>query len=220
MNGESEFLVFGSLFLIFTGNRESGINKMITFQSKYYDSESGLYYYYHRYYDPLRGRFITEDPIGIAGGLNLYRFVNNNPVNFVDPWGLINKKYYPGTDEYANELARLITRNVGPMIQTEDAFCKWINCMAGFNVTCCRKKQGIRGYSPMGSYAGGEISHVLFKTSMNYLLKNSSNLRESSKIAVHLLSEETVIRVLKFSSKIGKFSMIGLALACAFLSVL
>ncbi len=61
---------------------------MITFQSKYYDTESGLYYYYHRYYDPKSGRFITEDPIGIAGGLNLYRFVNNNPVNYVDPRGL------------------------------------------------------------------------------------------------------------------------------------
>ncbi len=82
--------MFSSLFLIFTGNRESGINKMITFQSKYYDSESGFYYYYHRYYDPQRGRIITEDPLGISGGLNLYRFVNNNPVNYVDPWGLIN----------------------------------------------------------------------------------------------------------------------------------
>ncbi len=62
---------------------------MITFQSKYYDTESGLYYYYNRYYDPNTGRFTTEDPIGIAGGLNLYRAFGNNPVSYVDPWGLM-----------------------------------------------------------------------------------------------------------------------------------
>ena len=60
---------------------------MINSQSKYYDTKSGLYYYYHRYYDPKTGRFITEDPIGIAGGLNLYKAFGNNPVNYVDPFG-------------------------------------------------------------------------------------------------------------------------------------
>ncbi len=92
--------MFGSLFLFFTGNRESGINKMITFQSKYYDSESGFYYYYHRYYDPNTGRFITEDPIGISGGLNLYRFVNNNPVMNIDPLGLFTDAPLPGGTSY------------------------------------------------------------------------------------------------------------------------
>ncbi len=42
-----------------------------------------------RYYDAETGRFISEDPIGFAGGdLNLYAYVQNNPVLFVDPWGL------------------------------------------------------------------------------------------------------------------------------------
>jgi uncharacterized protein RhaS with RHS repeats len=42
-----------------------------------------------RYYDPYVGRFISEDPIGFAGGdVNLYLYVSNNPVNFVDPFGL------------------------------------------------------------------------------------------------------------------------------------
>lgn len=54
-----------------------------------------LYYYRNRYYKPSIGRFISEDPIGLAGGdSNLYAYVTNNPVNFVDPtgetpWGLI-----------------------------------------------------------------------------------------------------------------------------------
>ncbi len=59
----------------------------IGYQGKFYDQESGLYYYYHRYYHPGIGRFTTEDPIGFEGGINLYRFVENNPVNFTDLYG-------------------------------------------------------------------------------------------------------------------------------------
>jgi RHS repeat-associated protein len=49
---------------------------------------SGLYYMRARYYDPTVGRFISEDPIGFDGGtVNLYEYVQNNPVNLVDPFG-------------------------------------------------------------------------------------------------------------------------------------
>jgi RHS repeat-associated protein len=50
---------------------------------------TGLYYYRARYYDPTRSRFISEDPIGLAGGdLNLFARVGNNPLNWIDPLGL------------------------------------------------------------------------------------------------------------------------------------
>jgi RHS repeat-associated protein len=42
----------------------------------------------NRYYDPTSGRFTQEDPIGLAGGLNLYGFANGDPINFSDPFGL------------------------------------------------------------------------------------------------------------------------------------
>ncbi|MCP5052876.1 MAG: RHS repeat-associated core domain-containing protein, partial [bacterium] len=58
------------------------------FQGKYYDQESGLYYFYNRYYNPVNGRFMNEDPIGLSDGPNMYKFAINNPVNFVDPKGL------------------------------------------------------------------------------------------------------------------------------------
>lgn len=49
---------------------------------------SGLYYYRARYYLPSAGRFLTPDPIGLAGGINAYTYVGSNPVNFTDPFGL------------------------------------------------------------------------------------------------------------------------------------
>jgi RHS repeat-associated protein len=49
---------------------------------------AGLYYYRARYYDPVLQRFISEDPIGLAGGLNVYAYVNGNPVSYFDPLGL------------------------------------------------------------------------------------------------------------------------------------
>jgi RHS repeat-associated protein len=48
---------------------------------------TGLYYYRARYYNPKFQRFISEDPIGLAGGINLYSYVGNNSVNWIDPEG-------------------------------------------------------------------------------------------------------------------------------------
>ena len=60
----------------------------LRFPGQYYDSETGLYYNWHRYYDPRIGRYITSDPIGLRGGLNTYSFVANNPVRWSDRFGL------------------------------------------------------------------------------------------------------------------------------------
>jgi RHS repeat-associated protein len=58
------------------------------FPGQYYDQETGLHYNYFRYYNPQTGRYITPDPIGLEGGINLFAYVQNNPVNRVDPLGL------------------------------------------------------------------------------------------------------------------------------------
>lgn len=59
-----------------------------TFTGREWDKETGLYYYRARYYDPMEGRFISKDPIGFKGGINLYGYVQNNPINLRDPSGL------------------------------------------------------------------------------------------------------------------------------------
>lgn len=59
------------------------------FPGQYYDQETGLHYNYHRYYDPKTGRYVTPDPIGLEGGINLWPYTANNPVNWMDPEGLL-----------------------------------------------------------------------------------------------------------------------------------
>jgi RHS repeat-associated protein len=58
------------------------------FTGRAYDAETGLYYYRARYYDFATGRFLQADPTGYSDGLNLYAYVGNNPLTWVDPLGL------------------------------------------------------------------------------------------------------------------------------------
>ncbi|EHA4558644.1 RHS repeat protein, partial [Escherichia coli] len=63
------------------------LQQLIWLPGQQYDEESGLYYNRHRYYDPLQGRYITQDPIGLKGGWNLYGY-QLNPISDIDPLGL------------------------------------------------------------------------------------------------------------------------------------
>jgi len=69
-----------------TGDRPDRCS--LRFQSKYFDRETGLYYYGYRYYDPLTTKWLTRDPLGERGGVNLTAFCEGDPVNGVDPLGL------------------------------------------------------------------------------------------------------------------------------------
>ncbi|EQN32133.1 RHS repeat domain-containing protein, partial [Escherichia coli] len=69
------------------------LQQLIRLPGQQYDEESGLYYNRHRYYDPLQGRYITQDPIGLKGGWNFYQYPLN-PVQYIDPLGLADMNFY------------------------------------------------------------------------------------------------------------------------------
>ncbi|KJL93276.1 hypothetical protein SS22_22860, partial [Enterobacter hormaechei subsp. xiangfangensis] len=64
----------------------SGYSQNLRMQGQYLDRETGLHYNLFRYYDPDCGLFTQQDPIGLAGGINLYQYAPN-ALGWVDPWG-------------------------------------------------------------------------------------------------------------------------------------
>jgi RHS repeat-associated protein len=90
-----------------TVNPNSTKENNFRFAGQYYDNETGLHYNYHRYYDPRTGRYLTPDPIGLAGGINLYAYVQNNPINAIDPFGLFDIALTPIAIDAAPGIAML-----------------------------------------------------------------------------------------------------------------
>jgi len=66
----------------------SDVENTFRFPGQYYNNETELHYNYHRLYDPKTGRYLTPDPIGLEGGINLYAYAGLNPINLLDPLGL------------------------------------------------------------------------------------------------------------------------------------
>ncbi|MBL8483158.1 MAG: RHS repeat protein [Rhodocyclaceae bacterium] len=66
------------------------VENALRWQGQYHDAETGLHYNLFRYYDADAGRFINQDPIGLTGGENTYRYADN-PINWIDPLGLTGR---------------------------------------------------------------------------------------------------------------------------------
>ena len=116
------------------------ISLNLRFPGQYYDQESGLHYNYFRYYDPSTGRYITSDPIGLAGGLNTYLYANATPLKYIDPKGL-DASIYPKdpktadpsdtTDGYIPPSGPSVS-DVSSMIETAASTCEGrCNFLAG-----------------------------------------------------------------------------------------
>jgi RHS repeat-associated protein len=82
----AKYTGYGKLSQLTHGGGEQ-LNQPLRFQGQYFDAESGLHYNRHRYYHPDTGRYLTPDPVKLAGGLNAYRYTPN-PTGWVDPLGL------------------------------------------------------------------------------------------------------------------------------------
>jgi RHS repeat-associated protein len=86
------------------GNVTGSSPTRYTYTGREFDADTGLLYYRARFYESQQGRFISEDPIGFEGGNNFYVYVEDNPLNFVDPDGLKPDFYHCLTRCAANQL--------------------------------------------------------------------------------------------------------------------
>ena len=77
------------------------------FQGQYYDEESGLHYNRFRYYDPEIGRFVSQDPIGLQGGMNLFEYAPN-PIVWIDFLGLTPSKKSSHSDDPEDKNVALV----------------------------------------------------------------------------------------------------------------
>lgn len=76
-----------------TAAQELGAIKVnLRFPGQYFDTETNLHYNHFRYYDPSLGRYITSDPIGLAGGMNTFGYVEGNSLRYYDLLGLAKNK--------------------------------------------------------------------------------------------------------------------------------
>ena len=88
-----EYTAFGEPIIIKVNGtieteiKESQIKNNYLFTGRRYDKETELYYYRARMYYPKTGKFLQRDPLGFVDSMNLYTYVANNPVNYVDPFG-------------------------------------------------------------------------------------------------------------------------------------
>jgi RHS repeat-associated protein len=83
VSAEHHYTPFGE-----TESSSDTTGQPLRYMGREIDSRTGLYYVRARWYDPTLARFISQDPIGLAGGMNAYAYVENDPLNYRDPSGL------------------------------------------------------------------------------------------------------------------------------------
>ena len=125
---------------------------------------SGLMYRRNRYYDPGTGRFTQEDPIGLAGGLNLYGFANGDPVGYSDPYGLkADSIFIIGSPEYTQRVSAALV----DLAQRSPTFRRIHNGLASSSVANVYIREnggfparGCRGMSRNCTYQDGPANRI------------------------------------------------------------
>jgi RHS repeat-associated protein len=95
---------FGSTSIDNGQGGPSGLCLNLRLPGQYFDAETGFHHNYHRDYSPELGRYLQADPIGLNGGMNLYGYCGNDPVNREDRWGLFETGGYGGySDDFGTD---------------------------------------------------------------------------------------------------------------------
>lgn len=131
---------------------KADITNHLRFARQYFDTETQLHYNWNRYYDPRLGRYITSDPIGLAGGMSTFGYANQNPILMFDPFGLcpagmmpnpytndgvcIPSNYNPGSNSAFNAagfkgMPPIDNRPIGEVMEAQEEFTQGLATAIG-----------------------------------------------------------------------------------------
>ena len=129
-----EYDAWGRVLAVYDrgGNRcfRTQIGNTILWKGGEYDWDTGFYIFRARWYDPVTGRWLSKDPIGLSGGLNLYAYCNCDPVNFNDPTGTVTIDVLGGLIPMHSAVAR--RSYVGGSLQSHMEYANSANAFRGF----------------------------------------------------------------------------------------
>ena len=193
----ADYLPFGKVDVIV-----ETITNNLRFAGQYFDEETGLHYNYHRYYDPSASRYLRPDPIGLNGGINLFTYAVNDPVNFVDPFGLCRKKgesFFGCLDRHAKDVFGTlidITDNLGYYGLTSAAIGVGGSALASAGEYLAR--EGIKDANLAGARTTGNI--------LKKLAASSAGAKTAARIGV---LKTTLGVVSKVSGVVGASATLG-----------
>ena len=137
--------------------RNENIKNQFRLLGQYLDTETRMHYNHNRYYNPRTGRYITADPIGLEGGINLYLYTSDNSINLTDPYGLY-WLYSQSTGQlsYVNEQGP-----IGPM--ATPVAVGYSGNGSGLNNPYLQNVKNV-GPIPVGDYTIGEQQNIITST--------------------------------------------------------
>ena len=187
------------------------VNIPFRFQGQYYDKESGLHYNRFRYYDPEIGRFVSQDPIGLDGGLNIYVYVKN-PVQWVDPSGLDSKWVRNWKDRYGELAAEHEVHHIIPKdqdtLRLARALCSNFDEHSAENLIALPKTSAVTSQS--GNGYGKTIHrgyHVAYSKAVQNALKVANRMKIPGLSGCKKLS--ILQQALRTELEKGKITMYG-----------
>jgi len=168
---------------------DSNFVQPYTFTGRELDAETGLYYYRARYYEPLAGRMIQTDPIGISGGLNLYVYSGNNPINFIDPLGL---DYVDVAANYAAGFGDIVSLGLTNLVREDLGSNRVLDkCSMAYSAGWWTGMFHQLAFSGVGSFNGGARTVL-------YSGENALDAARAGKGAGRLLEDTLGGQLLKF----------------------